>query len=171
MIFNSLTFLVFITLFFPLYFGTKGRLRIWVSLLASYLFLRLVGLAIFVPDPVSTIMDWWFGMWISYLDNPADVRAQSARGSRTLQFFSAITSKISSLGWNRKSVLVLSMVMNLGFLGVFKYFNFFAENFANLIRALGLTPSWTTLHIILPVGISFYTFRACRTPSTCTASN
>ncbi|MBL7829339.1 MAG: MBOAT family protein [Saprospiraceae bacterium] len=160
MIFNSLTFLVFITLFFPLYFGTKGRLRIWGSLLASYLFYgwwdwRFLSLILF-----STIMDWWFGMWISYLDNPADVRAQSARGSRTLQFFSAITSKISSLGWNRKSVLVLSMVMNLGFLGVFKYFNFFAENFANLIRALGLTPSWTTLHIILPVGISFYTFQS-----------
>jgi alginate O-acetyltransferase complex protein AlgI len=50
--------------------------------------------------------------------------------------------------------------MNLGFLGFFKYFGFFADNLAALITSLGMTPSWNTLHIILPVGISFYTFQS-----------
>lgn len=160
MVFNSLTFLLFIALFFPLYFGTKGRSRLWVCLLASYLFYgwwdwRFLALIVF-----STVMDGWFGMWLSYLDNPGDTRNTWERGSRVARVFGALTLFTSSWGLPRKAVLIFSMVMNLGFLGVFKYFNFFAEGFARLVQSLGMTPSWTTLHIILPVGISFYTFQS-----------
>ncbi len=52
----------------------------------------------------------------------------------------------------------LSISVNLGFLGVFKYFNFFAESFANAIANFGLNVNPYTLKVILPVGISFYTF-------------
>lgn len=52
----------------------------------------------------------------------------------------------------------LSIVANLGFLGVFKYYNFFAESFTEVISPLGLQVNPGTLNIILPVGISFYTF-------------
>jgi D-alanyl-lipoteichoic acid acyltransferase DltB (MBOAT superfamily) len=160
MVFNSLSFLVFIALFFPLYFGTRGRLRTWVCLLASYVFYgwwdwRFLSLIVF-----STVMDWWFGLWISYLDAPGDTRARWASGSPVLRFFGGITLWAARSGLQRRAVLVLSMVMNLGFLGYFKYFGFFADNLAALISSLGMTPSWTTLHIILPVGISFYTFQS-----------
>jgi hypothetical protein len=67
---------------------------------------------------------------------------------------------VASWGMERKAVLIFSMVMNLGFLGFFKYFGFFADNLAALITSLGMQPSWTTLNIILPVGISFYTFQS-----------
>jgi alginate O-acetyltransferase complex protein AlgI len=61
----------------------------------------------------------------------------------------------------RKVFLVLSMVANLGILGFFKYCDFFISSFTQLMGALGLGhPSWTALHIILPAGISFYTFQA-----------
>ena len=160
MVFNSLTFLLFIFLFFPLYFGTKGRRRIWVCLLASYLFYgwwdwRFLSLIVF-----STVMDGWFGMWLSYLDDPAGVRGTWERGSWVARMFGRLTLFTSSWGLPRKAVLVFSMVMNLGFLGFFKYFNFFAEGFASMVQALGMTPSWTTLHVILPVGFSFYTFHS-----------
>jgi alginate O-acetyltransferase complex protein AlgI len=59
----------------------------------------------------------------------------------------------------RKAFLGLSLVVNLGLLGFFKYFNFFAESAAVALRGLGMEPGWTLLHIILPVGISFYTFQ------------
>jgi D-alanyl-lipoteichoic acid acyltransferase DltB (MBOAT superfamily) len=60
---------------------------------------------------------------------------------------------------NRKRLLTTSMVVNLGILGFFKYFDFFAESFANLLNDLGFNASTPTLKIILPVGISFYTFQ------------
>lgn len=160
MVFNSLTFLIFILLFFPLYFGTKGRMRTWVCLVASYIFYgwwdwRFLSLIVF-----STVMDWWFGLWISYNDAPEETRERCKNGSPVLQFFGGLTSWVHGLQLQRRTILVFSMVMNLGFLGFFKYFGFFAENLAALIREMGMTPSWTTLHIILPVGISFYTFQS-----------
>lgn len=160
MTFTSLTFLIFIAVFFPLYFGTRGRMRTWVCLAASYLFYgwwdwRFLSLIVF-----STVMDWWFGLWISYRDEPEATKNRWENGSPVLQFFGQLTAAAARTNWSRKTILVFSMVMNLGFLGFFKYFNFFAESMATLVTSLGMTPSWTTLNIILPVGISFYTFQS-----------
>jgi D-alanyl-lipoteichoic acid acyltransferase DltB (MBOAT superfamily) len=58
----------------------------------------------------------------------------------------------------RKFWLWLSVGINLGFLGFFKYYNFFAENFAEMLQNFGLQVNPWTLKVILPVGISFYTF-------------
>jgi alginate O-acetyltransferase complex protein AlgI len=60
----------------------------------------------------------------------------------------------------RRLLLSLSLVGNLGLLGVFKYFNFFAESAAALLESLGLGAGPSTLEIVLPVGISFYTFQS-----------
>src|SRR5690606_4466131 len=59
----------------------------------------------------------------------------------------------------RKILLLLSVFVNLGFLGFFKYFNFFSESFAQVFTLLGQPFEVSRLHIILPVGISFYTFQ------------
>jgi D-alanyl-lipoteichoic acid acyltransferase DltB (MBOAT superfamily) len=59
----------------------------------------------------------------------------------------------------RKLLLTTSVAANLGVLGVFKYYGFFADNLAALCGALGFHPSLPTLDLLLPVGISFYTFR------------
>ncbi|MCD4691545.1 MAG: hypothetical protein K8R79_01415 [Calditrichales bacterium] len=59
----------------------------------------------------------------------------------------------------RKLLLLISIIVNLGFLGFFKYFNFFAESFAGAFTLLGGSLSVQRLQIILPVGISFYTFQ------------
>ena len=61
---------------------------------------------------------------------------------------------------NRKVILALSCIASLALLGVFKYFNFFVDNFINAFAALGIHLQARTLSIILPVGISFYTFKA-----------
>src|SRR6185295_6727750 len=60
----------------------------------------------------------------------------------------------------RRLWLLLSLVTNLGVLGAFKYFNFFADSFARFSALFGLHPSTVTLRVVLPMGISFYTFQA-----------
>jgi len=59
----------------------------------------------------------------------------------------------------RKLWVTASVVTNLSILGVFKYFNFFAESLTSLLSVLGLPVSYNVVHIVLPVGISFYTFQ------------
>ena len=61
---------------------------------------------------------------------------------------------------HRKAWAAMSIVFNLGILFAFKYFNFFNKAATSLLSLLGMTPDWPTLNIILPVGISFYTFQA-----------
>jgi alginate O-acetyltransferase complex protein AlgI len=61
---------------------------------------------------------------------------------------------------HRRKWLLLSLITNLGVLGFFKYFNFFTQQFAHLLGALGLSANPVLLQLILPLGISFYTFQA-----------
>jgi len=61
--------------------------------------------------------------------------------------------------WSRRWLLTLSLTVNLGMLGIFKYFGFFADSFREMLLALGYEANPLTLSIVLPVGISFYTFQ------------
>src|SRR6202043_2239871 len=60
----------------------------------------------------------------------------------------------------RRRLLLVSIAANLGVLGVFKYFDFFSDSLSNLVQAFGAEISPFTLKVILPVGISFYTFQS-----------
>ncbi len=131
MLFNSLVFLVFIGVFFPAYFLTSGRIRLWVCLLGSYLFYgwwdwRFLFLIFFI-----TIFNWVMARWIS----------------------------VSTNDRVRFRLLWLSVACCLGLLGVFKYYGFFVDNLAPLLRTMGLSPNMLHLKILLPVGISFFTFQ------------
>lgn len=132
MVFNSLTFLLFSGIFFPVYFLLKGNFRLWWSLIASYVFYGWWDYRFLVLIVISTYMDFQLGKIIG----------QTSDAKR------------------RRQMLVLSMVMNLGFLGFFKYFNFFIDSFVVMLEGFGFQPSVSTLNIILPVGISFYTFQS-----------
>jgi alginate O-acetyltransferase complex protein AlgI len=80
-------------------------------------------------------------------------------GSTLLDWFAGRAIHASSEQKTRKRWLLLSLAGNLGILGAFKYFGFFAESAAALLAFLGFEPHWQTLKFILPVGISFYTFQ------------
>jgi D-alanyl-lipoteichoic acid acyltransferase DltB (MBOAT superfamily) len=132
MLFNSLVFWVFFPVFFSLYFLTKGTLRLWICLGASYLFYgwwdwRFLGLI-----ALLTGLNYWCGLKI----------AESEGGS----------------GW-RKHYVTFSVICSLVILGFFKYFNFFIGSFEAVATELGFGFSYGTMSIILPVGISFYTFQ------------
>jgi alginate O-acetyltransferase complex protein AlgI len=79
--------------------------------------------------------------------------------STTVDFLAA-RAMPNAVGGRRKLLLALSLVTDLGILGFFKYFNFFVDSAVNVLNSLGVQASPSTLQIILPVGISFYTFQA-----------
>jgi D-alanyl-lipoteichoic acid acyltransferase DltB (MBOAT superfamily) len=72
----------------------------------------------------------------------------------------ALMQKIPQTDIWRKILSLSNILLNLGILCYFKYFNFFGETFTTLLNSVGIQADWVTLNVILPVGISFYTFQA-----------
>ncbi len=130
MLFNSLAYLAFFPVFLASYYLTRGQTRLWVCLVGSYVFYGW--------------WDWRFLGLIAFSTAVDFVVAQRIPASR---------------GTARQQLLVVSLATNLGILGFFKYFNFFEESVRGGLETLGLAPSAMTLDIVLPVGISFYTFQ------------
>lgn len=133
MLFNSISFAIFLPIVFFLYwFGTKGDLRRQNKLLlvASYFFYACWDYRFLFLLIFSTLLDYFTGLKISAAENSA----------------------------KKKFWLWLSIGVNLGFLGIFKYYNFFVSSFADGLSLLGIKMNYSTLQVILPVGISFYTF-------------
>jgi D-alanyl-lipoteichoic acid acyltransferase DltB (MBOAT superfamily) len=131
MLFNSLTFLVFAALFFPAYFVLRGRSQHLLTLAASYLFYGWWDWRFLGLILFSTAVTFAVGLGLERSDDPG----------------------------RRKALLIAGLATGLGLLGLFKYFDFFAASFAALAEEVGFAPSWPLLHLILPVGISFYTFQ------------
>jgi D-alanyl-lipoteichoic acid acyltransferase DltB (MBOAT superfamily) len=131
MLFNSFSFLAFLVVFLVGYWGTRGRVRLWLTLIASYFFYACWNWR-FVPL-------LWFSTVFEY---------QVARGLDSLTDQTA-----------RKRLLALSITVNLSLLGIFKYFNFFVDVARGVLSGIGLHVPPFVLHIVLPVGISFYTFQ------------
>lgn len=133
MLFNSLDFALFLPIVFILYwFATKNNFKLQNILLlfASYFFYACWDYRFLFLLMFSTLLDYFSGIKIFEAEN---------KKKRTF--------------W-----LWLSIGINLGFLGYFKYYNFFISSFAQGFAALGIKINISTLQIILPVGISFYTF-------------
>lgn len=137
MLFNSFEYLLFLPIVFCLYWFVSKPLK-WQNLLivvASYIF-----------------YGWW------------DYRFLVLIAFTTLcSFSSAIlieNKKASSQLGGAKLYALANIVINLLILGVFKYYNFFTESFAQLCNSIGIAVHPVTLKLILPVGISFYTFQA-----------
>jgi len=80
-------------------------------------------------------------------------------GSTAIDFFIARSIQRSSSQSSRRTLLITSLIINFAILGVFKYFNFFTDSFTHVLGTLGLSVSAPLLRIILPPGISFYTFQ------------
>jgi alginate O-acetyltransferase complex protein AlgI len=133
MAFNSITFLLFFTAVFALHsLPLRWKVRKTNLLLASYLFY-----AAWNPPFVALI---WISTAVDWLAARAIARTRSSAGRR---------------GW-----LAFSLTTNLGLLGFFKYGDFLMENFRVLLAAGGVDYSPPAMGIVLPVGISFYTFQS-----------
>jgi len=134
MLFNSIDFSVFLPIVFVLYwFITNNNLKLQNLLLVtvSYIFYGWWDWRFLSLILFSTIIDYLIGQRLNIETNQD----------------------------KRKLLLSASIIVNLGFLGFFKYYNFFLDNFINAFSFFGFSINSNSLNIILPVGISFYTFQ------------
>lgn len=130
MIFNSLVFFVFLTLVLLLYYRLKLRGQNVMLVVASYIF-----------------YGWWDWRFLGLL-----------LFSTFFDYWCALKLEAETNAKKKKWFLAFSMAVNLSIIGFFKYFNFFADSFEQLLAVFGMKMDMPTLHILLPVGISFYTF-------------
>ena len=134
MLFNSIDFAIFFPIVFILYwFATNSNLKLqnFLIVAASYLFYGWWDWRFLSLILFSTVVDYTVGLKLRNEDN---------------QF-------------KRKILLWTSILVNIGFLGFFKYYNFFLDNFITAFSFFGQEIQGNSLNIILPVGISFYTFQ------------
>lgn len=134
MLFNSIDFALFLPLVFVLYWGVFRH-----NLRAQNAFLLLAS---------SVFYGWWDVRYLGLVYLSAAVDFVVGRG--LARYDQAPT---------RKLLLATSMVVNLGMLGFFKYYDFFIVNFTEAFTLLGMPIQARTLGMVLPVGISFYTFQ------------
>lgn len=134
MVFNSISFAIFLPCFFIIYFLLNRNLKYqnYFILFSSLFFYgfwdyRFVPLLVF-----NTVMDYYFGLAIYNQENPR----------------------------RKGQLMTAAVVMNLGILFFFKYFNFFIDSVQKVSTSMGWYPNIHTLNILLPIGISFYTFHS-----------
>jgi D-alanyl-lipoteichoic acid acyltransferase DltB (MBOAT superfamily) len=138
MVVNSYSFLLFFVVVFIVYYlpvckKTPLFQNTWL-LLVSYFF---YGYADWQMIPLllgATIVFWLMGQWLKKTMDQGRKKAASR-------------------------ITTFSVVLGVGLLLYFKYLNFFIDSLAELLQAIGLQVSWTTLNIILPIGVSFFTFK------------
>lgn len=148
MIFTSSTFACFLLIVFSLYWMLPKRsLQNSMLLVASYLFYGWVHPWFCGLIAISTAIDYVCAL---------GMERQKQDGNRVT--VRAATGLSPSM-WSPKVWLWVSLATNLGMLGTFKYFNFFADNVHIALSTAGLTVAPRVLDVVLPVGISFYTFQ------------
>jgi len=134
MLFNSIDFAIFLPIVFAVYWfvvNKNNRIQNGFVVLASYFFYACWDWRFLILILFSTLTDYTIGLLLKRTD----------------------------IQRKRKMLLAVSIVVNLSFLGFFKYCNFFIENFIDVFQLFGRALNIHTLNIILPVGISFYTFQ------------
>ena len=131
MLFNTLTFAIFFTVTYALYINMRHRPQNVLLLIASYVFYGWWDWRFLFLLAASTLLDYFCALGIQRADRPSE----------------------------RRRFLVMSLCGNLGMLGFFKYFGWFAHSFQELAAGFGWQVDAFTLHVVLPVGISFYTFQ------------
>jgi D-alanyl-lipoteichoic acid acyltransferase DltB (MBOAT superfamily) len=138
MLFNSVQFFIFFAVFYAVFLVVRRHLvrRNVLLLCASYIFYASWNWHFLSLIIISTLVDFTLARRMSRygLDDLTDKR-------------------------KRQLLFMTSLIVNLGILGTFKYFNFFVDSFAVLMDSIGLQSNMTTLSLLLPVGISFYTFQ------------
>ena len=133
MFFNSFAFALFLPIVFLLYwfvFNKNKSTQNALLIIASYYFYSCWDWRFLFLLVFSTFLDYYTGI---------QIEKAKKEGIRKFWFW-------------------LTISINLGFLGIFKYYNFFADSFSEMLNGFGLQTSPLLLNVILPVGISFYTF-------------
>lgn len=138
MVVNSYSFLLFFVVVFIVYYLPVSKQspkfqNIWL-LFASYVFYGIADWRMIPLLLATTATYWLIGLWLRHQMEQGHTKAAS-------------------------HITTFSVVLGVGVLLYFKYLNFFIESLSELLQAIGLQVSWSTLNIILPIGVSFFTFK------------
>lgn len=142
MLFNSLEFAIFLPIVFLLYwfvFNKRLGMQNLFIVAVSYLFYGWWDWRFLILIAFTTLCSWLSGILI--------------------EKYHPDKNNNNKANW-AKIISVTNIILNLGILGVYKYFNFFVTSFIDVFSSFGIQLQATSLNIILPVGISFYTFQA-----------
>lgn len=131
MLFNSIIFCIFLLVVVPLFYVVSSKYRKYFLILVSYIFYGYWDYRFLILIAISTIVDFIVGK----------------------RMYQATDKQ------QKRKLLRISLFVNLSILGFFKYFNFFTDSFQEMLSVFGLQLDFVHLNIILPVGISFYTFQ------------
>src|SRR5947209_15649237 len=132
MLFNTFQFAYFFILLLPVYWMLPQKPQTFLLLAAGYYFYACWDPRFLALLVLSTVMDYCCGLAVDRIENPT----------------------------KRKMFVALSMALNLGMLGYFKYYNFFAESLQAALARSGVNVPLSHLNVVLPIGISFYTFQS-----------
>jgi len=138
MVVNSLNFLLFFVVVFVVYYLPVSRnspkfQNTWLFV-TSYFFYGFADRKMIALLLGATIVFYGIGLWLK-----SEMEKRHTK--------------------NASNITTLGVVLGIGVLFYFKYLNFFADSFAQLLNAIGLNVSWSTLNIVLPIGVSFFTFK------------
>lgn len=136
MLFNSIDFLLFFPIVLIVYFLVPIKIRKYILLIASYYFYMCWNPKYVVLIMISTISTWFFAILIERVKE----------GGKKLS--------------HSKIILIVAISVNLSLLGFFKYYSFVFNTFSSIISHFNISIKASSFDIILPVGISFYTFQA-----------
>ena len=131
MLFNSWQFLIFLPVVLVLYFLLPKRIRHYELLIASYFFYMFWNWKLVFLILGTTVVSYLAGYFIPKVNKPG----------------------------YKKLLLIVTLVVSLGILIFFKYFDFLAESVVGVINMFNGSAKWDSLNLILPIGISFYTFQ------------
>ncbi len=138
MVVNSINFLLFFTVVFIVYYLPISRRHLYIQnlwlLLTSYFFYGVTDWRMALILFFATIAFYMLGLWLK--------KEMSERHAKKASF-------VTSLG----------VCLGIGLLLYFKYLNFFGDSFAHLLSMVGLKTSWSTISILVPIGVSFFTFK------------
>ncbi len=166
MLFNSFEFLLFLPIVFLLYWFVFGsyapkwlrwlsnlRVQNFFIVVVSYIFYGWWDWRFLLLIALTSFCSWGSGVLIATVETHRWCVSQKETNH-------ADKRRTIGASLRRKIILWANIILNLGILGFCKYFNFFVQSFVDAFAGLGITLHATTLNIILPVGISFYTFQA-----------
>ncbi|MDD3264071.1 MAG: MBOAT family protein [Candidatus Nanoarchaeia archaeon] len=131
MMFNSIVFLLFFIIVVIIYYLIKPKYRWILLLISSYIFYMSWKIEYIILIIISTLIDYFMGLKIYQSSNLK----------------------------KRKIFLIISLISNLGILFIFKYFNFFISSIGSIFTLFNISYIPISLKVLLPVGISFYTFQ------------
>lgn len=159
MLFNSTEFILFFPAVLILYFLVPKKMRVYILLVASYIFYMGWNAKYALLMAFSTVVTYVSGLIIDKA-NSKKLLLMAADSTDTEIQSDENKKQIAILQQRKKAALIGCLVVNLAILFMFKYFDFFIDNINSLLSVFNISVIEKKFSLVLPVGISFYTFQA-----------